>query len=70
MTKRLRLTRRLPVALTEEAFRKLRRFSEEAELSTDEALVFLFENFNSVTDDETLPHRLRLFKADLVNRKR
>ncbi|MCT8159026.1 hypothetical protein [Pseudoruegeria sp. SHC-113] len=69
MPKRLRLTRRFPVALTETAYRTLRRFSAEAGLSQDEALVFLLENFNSVTDEETLPHRLRLFQAELASRK-
>ena len=34
-------------------------------LTPDEALTFVFEHFNSVTHEENLPHRLRLFKADL-----
>lgn len=69
MPKRLRLTRKLNISLSEDAFRAWRRFSDEAGLSQDEALCFLFENFNSVTDSETLPHRLRLFKSDLEARK-
>ncbi len=68
MPKRLRLTRRFPVAMTNEAYRGLIRFAEEAGLTPDEALTFLFENFASVTDAETLPHRLRLFKAELPQR--
>ncbi len=68
MPKRLRYTRRLNISLNEDAFRRLRKFSEEAGLTQDEALVFLFENFGSVTDPEALPHRLRLFKAELADR--
>lgn len=70
MLKPLRLTRRLPVSLTQDAYRKLRRVAQDSDLSTDELLVFLFENFNSVTDEQTWPHRLRLFKAKLAERKR
>ncbi|SDK72377.1 hypothetical protein [Aliiruegeria lutimaris] len=70
MTKRLRFTRRLNIALSEDAYRRLRKFSDEAGITQDEALCFLFENFGSVTDDEALPHRLRLFKAELEDRKR
>ena len=50
--------------------RRLRSFSEESGLSQDDALVFLFENFGSVTDGEALPHRLRLFQAELEARKK
>lgn len=70
MPKRLRLTRRIPVAMSEDAYRRLRRFAREAGLDEGEALSFLFENFDSVTDSEVLPHRLRLFNADLEARKR
>lgn len=68
MPKRLRLTRRFPVAMTNDAYRALVRFAEQAGLTPDEALTFVFENFGSITDDETLPHRLRLFKAELPSR--
>jgi hypothetical protein len=68
MPKRLRLTRRFPVALTNDAYRVLNRFAAEAQLSTDEALVFLFENFGSVTHEDNLAHRLRLFRAELQDR--
>ncbi|MDP7152219.1 MAG: hypothetical protein QGI08_15435 [Paracoccaceae bacterium] len=70
MPKRLRLTRRVNLALTEDAWRRLKRFAAEAGLDEGEALSFLFENFGSVTDDEALPHRLRLFNAELEDRKR
>ena len=69
MPKRMRLTRRFPVALTNDAYRTLTRFAEEAGITTDEALTFLFEHFGSVTPQENLSHRLRLFKAELEERK-
>lgn len=70
MPKRLRLTRRVNLALTEDAWRRLKRFAAEAGLDEGEALSFLFEHFDSVTDDEVLPHRLRLFNSELEDRKR
>ncbi|MFO1174380.1 MAG: hypothetical protein U1E48_04120 [Paracoccaceae bacterium] len=69
MPKRLRLTRRFTVAMTNDAHRTLFRFADEAEISVDEALSFLFENFGSITNAENLGHRLRLFKAELADRK-
>ncbi|TMV90488.1 hypothetical protein FGG78_12745 [Thioclava sp. BHET1] len=69
MPKRLRLTRRFPVAMTNDAYRRLNRFAQEAEISPDEALTFIFEHFNSITDDDNLGHLLRLFKAELPERK-
>ena len=70
MPKRLRLTRRFPVAMTEDAYRRLRKFSKEAGLDEGEALSFLFENFDSVIDEDTFGHRLRNFNAELEARKR
>ena len=70
MPKRFKLTRRFPVAMTEEGYRRLKRFAQQAGLDEGEALSFLFENFDSVTDSEILPHRLRLFNAELDTRKR
>ncbi|HDR27217.1 hypothetical protein NHN26_15265 [Rhodovulum tesquicola] len=70
MPRRLRLTRRFQVAMSEDAYRRLRRFANDAGLDEGEALSFLFENFDSVTDAEVLPHRLRLFNAELEERKR
>lgn len=69
MPKRLRLTRRFPVAVTNDAYRALNRFATEAGISTDEALTFFFEHFGSVIDHDNLNHRLRLFKAELESRK-
>ncbi len=70
MPKRFRLTRRFNAAMTEDGYRRLRRFASEAGLDEGEALSFLFENFDSVTDTESLTHRLRLFNSDLEARKR
>ncbi|WP_255572052.1 hypothetical protein [Celeribacter sp. PS-C1] len=70
MAKRFRMTRRFPVSMTEDGYRRLRSFAREAGLDEGEALSFLFENFNSVTDEEKLTHRLRLFNSDLETRKR
>jgi len=70
MPKRLRLTRRFPHAMTEDGYRRLRKFAQEAGLDEGEALSFLFENFDSVTDTENLTHRLRLFNSELDARKR
>jgi len=70
MPKRFRLTRRLPIAMTEEAYRRLKRFSDEAGLDEGEALSFLFEHFDSVTHSENLTARLRLFNGELDARKR
>ena len=70
MPNRFRLTRRFPVAMTEDGYRRLKRFSAEAGLDDGEALSFLFEHFDSVTDLETLTHRLRLFNLDLDDRTR
>lgn len=70
MPKRFRLTRRLTVAMTEDGYRGLRRFATEAGLEEGEALSFVFENLSSVTDADNLAHRLRLFNAELEERKR
>lgn len=70
MPKRFRLTRRFPVAMTEDGYRKLRQFAHDAGLDEGEALSFLFENLDSVTDNDALAHRLRLFNADLDERKK
>ena len=70
MPKRLRLTRRFPIAMTEDGYRRLKRFATEAGPDEGEALSFLFENFASVIDEENLTHRLRLFNAELEDRKR
>ena len=70
MPKRFRLTRRFPVAMTEDGYRKLKKFSTDAGLDEGEALSFLFENFNSVINEENLIARLRLFNAELDGRKK
>jgi len=70
MPKRFRLTRRITLGMTEDAYRILRKFAQEAGLDEGEALSFVFEHWNSVTDTEALTHRLRLFNAELDQRKR
>ena len=70
MPKRFRLTRRFPCAMTEDGYRRLRRFAQEAGLDEGEALSFLFENFDSVTNQENLVARLRLFNSELDARKK
>jgi len=70
MPKRFRLTRRFPVAMTEDGYRKLKKFASEAGLDEGEALSFLFENFSSVIDQENLAIRLRLFNSELDARKK
>lgn len=69
MPKRFRLTRRFPVAMTEDGYRRLKRFAAEAGLDEGEALSFLFEHFDSVTHKENLTHKLRLFNSELDDRK-
>lgn len=70
MPKRFRLTRRFPVAMTEDGYRRLKRFAADAGLDEGEALSFLFENFTSVINEDNLTHRLRLFNSELEDRKR
>ncbi len=70
MPKRFRLTRRFPVAMTEDGYRRLKRFAADAGLDEGEALSFLFENFDSVMNEENLIARLRLFNSDLDARKK
>ena len=60
----------MPLAMTEDAWRRLKRFAAEAGLDEGEALSFLLENFDSVTDTDNLTHRLRLFNSELEARKR
>ncbi|CUX82336.1 MAG: hypothetical protein HLUCCA05_01885 [Roseibaca calidilacus] len=70
MPKRFRLTRRFNAAMTEDGYRRLRRFAQDAGLDEGEALSFLFENFDSVMDADNLGHRLRLFNSELEARKK
>ncbi len=70
MPKRFRLTRRFNAAMTEDAYRRLRKFAQEAGLDEGEALSFLFENFDSVINEDTFSHRLRIFNSELEGRKK
>ncbi|MDB5658290.1 MAG: hypothetical protein JWS10_905 [Cypionkella sp.] len=69
MPKRFRLTRRFPVAMTEDGYRRLKTFAKEAGLDEGEALSFLFENYSSVINHDNLTHRLRLFNSEVDARK-
>ncbi|WP_439138429.1 hypothetical protein [Roseicyclus sp.] len=69
MPKRLRLTRRPNIAMSEDGYRKLRALAVEAGLDDGEFLSFLFENWGSVINEEKLVARLRLFNAELEDRK-
>ena len=70
MPKRFRATRRFNVAMTEDGYRRLRRFASDAGLDEGEALSFLFENFDSILNEETFGHRLRIFNSELDARKK
>ncbi|MGV6812635.1 MAG: hypothetical protein ACWA47_10340 [Brevirhabdus sp.] len=70
MPKRLRQTRRVNMALTEDAYRALRRVAAEGAITEDEALIFLLENWSSVIDQDNYTHRLRLFVAELADRRK
>ena len=70
MPKRLKLTRRFPVAMTEDGYRRLNRFAADSKLEEGEALSFLFETFNSVINEDTFGQRLRMFQNELEARKR
>jgi hypothetical protein len=69
MPKRVRLTRRFPVAKTEDSDRRPQRFAAEAGREEGEALSFRFEPCASVTDTDNQTHRLRLFNSDREARK-
>lgn len=70
MAERFKPTRRINMALTERAWRNLKKFSSEAGLDEGEAISFLFENFSSVMNEDNLTHRLRIFNSELEERKR
>ena len=65
MPKRLRLTRRFPVAMTEDGYRRLKRFASDSQLEEGEALSFLFKNFNSVINEDTFGQRLKMLQNEL-----
>ncbi len=70
MPKRLRLTRRPNIAMSEDGYRKLRSLAQEAGLVDGEFLSFLFENWGSVINEEKLTARIRLFNSELEERKK
>ncbi|WP_296762853.1 hypothetical protein [Sediminimonas sp.] len=70
MPKRFRLTRRMPIAMTEDGYRRLRTLATEAGLDEGELLSFLFEEFDRVIDADSFAHHLRRFNSELEARKR
>lgn len=56
--------------MTEDGYRRLKRLAKDSGLDEGEALSFLFENFDSVIDEDTFTHRLRLFNSELEARKK
>lgn len=70
MPKRLRLTRRFPIAMSEDGYRRLKRFARDSGLDEGEAMSFLFENFDSIMNEDTFQHRLRMFNSELEARKK
>ncbi len=70
MPKRLRLTRRFNAAMTEDGYRRLRKFADESGLDEGEALSFVFENFDSIMDEGAFMQRIRLFNSELEARKK
>ncbi|MEM7723426.1 MAG: hypothetical protein AAF376_13780 [Pseudomonadota bacterium] len=70
MPKRLRLTRRPNIAMSEDGYRKLRAIAKEAGLDEGEFLSFLFENWKSCINEEKFIARIRIFNSELDERKR
>ncbi|KPP92533.1 MAG: hypothetical protein HLUCCA08_16580 [Rhodobacteraceae bacterium HLUCCA08] len=70
MPKRFRLTRRFPVAMTEDGYRRLRKLAHDAGLDEGEFLSFLFEHWGSVINEENFIARMRLFNSELEARKK
>ena len=56
--------------MTEDGYRRLKKFACEAGLDEGEALSFMFENFDSILNEDTFSHRLRLFNSELEARKK
>jgi len=56
--------------MTEDGYRRLRRFAAESGLDEGEALSFLFEHFDAITEPERLAQDLRRFNAELEGRKK
>lgn len=69
MPKRLRLTRRPNLAMSEDGFRKLRALAREAGLDEGEFVSFVFENWSSVINEEKFIARIRIFNSELDARK-
>lgn len=66
MPKPLRLIRKMPLAMAEDAFRRLTRLADETGMAEGEALL---ENLGRIANPDTYGTRLRLFLAELTARK-
>ena len=56
--------------MTEDGYRRLRRLARDAGMEEGEVLSFIFENLDSIMDEDNFTHRLRLFNAELEDRKK
>jgi hypothetical protein len=56
--------------MTEDGYRRLTQFADEAGLDRGEALSFVFENFDKLVDGDDLRARMRQFKGTLDQRKK
>ena len=56
--------------MTEDGYRRLKRFASDSQLEEGEALSFLFKNFNSVINEDTFGQRLKMFQNELIDRTR
>jgi len=66
---RFRLTRRFAAAMSEDGYRRLRNFAQDAGLERDEALSFLCAHLDQITDDAAVQAQLRRFRATLEARQ-
>lgn len=64
MPKTLRLTRRFPAAISEDAQRALRKFCRTHGMSADMALTFLLSEHERIVAEDRLFHRLRAFVTE------
>lgn len=69
MPKRLRLTRRPNLALSEDGYRRIRTLAAEAGLDEGEFLSFVFEHWGSIINEEKFVARLRIFNSEIDERK-
>ena len=71
MPEPLRLIRKMPLAMAEDAWRRLTRLAAETGMAEGGAHSFLLEHLDSIVNPDTYAPRLRLrlFLAELAARK-